>query len=137
MTPEDLARIHAACFPGQRAWSADEFADLLSLPGTFLITRPHGYALGRAAAGEAELLILAVTPEARRQGLGRQLLAAFEAAAKERKASELFLEVAADNRGALALYRAGGWAEHGRRRKYYTRRSGPEIDAVLMRKALP
>jgi len=45
---------------------------------------------------------------------------------------EAFLEVRADNLGALALYRALAWEGVGRRRRYY--RDG--VDAVVLRKAL-
>jgi ribosomal-protein-alanine N-acetyltransferase len=136
VTPEALARLYAVAFPGQRPWSAAEFADLLSLPGAFLITRTDGYALGRSVAGEAELLSLAVVPSARRQGLGHQLLMAFEAAARDRDAKQAFLEVAADNQAARSLYLAAGWSETGKRREYYMRQSGPDADAILMQKPL-
>lgn len=129
MTPEALAALHARCFDRPPPWSAGAFADMLSLPGSFLILRPSGFLVGRTAAGEAELLTLAVTPEARRQGLGRALCSAFATAAGGRGASAAFLEVAAGNAAARALYAGCGWAEAGRRPGYY----GPGQDALILR----
>jgi ribosomal-protein-alanine N-acetyltransferase len=49
-----------------------------------------------------------------------------------RKAAVMFLEVAAGNVAALALYRAAGFAEVGRRVRYYADGS----DALVMRRDL-
>lgn len=131
MTPSDLAALHAAAFAESRPWSAAEFADLLAQPGTFLTSCETGFALGRIILDEAELLTLAVAPETRRKGLGRALLAAFQQDAKARGARRAFLEVAADNSAALALYRAANWCESGRRKAYYRRPGAPAMDALL------
>lgn len=128
MTPDRLADLHARCFALPRPWSAAEFADLLDSPHAFLLTRPHGFLLGRTVADEAELLTLAVAPEARCQGLARDLLSEFVATSRTRGAVRAFLEVAADNIPAQALYRATGWHEAGRRRRYYA----PDLDAIVM-----
>lgn len=135
MTPEVLAALHAASFPAERGWTADEFAGLLADPHVFTMAArgdAPGFAVGRAVVGEAELLTLAVAPEARRQGLGRALLAAFEAEARDRGAQAAFLEVAADNAAAIALYSGAGYAERGRRPAYYPRSGRPAADALLM-----
>ena len=130
MTPEALAAIHARCFPSHpRPWSAPEFADLLANRLNFLLTRPEGFLLGRVIADEAELLTLAVAPEARRMGLGRALLTEFAHTSTERGACEAFLEVASDNAPAIALYASAGWQRAGTRRDYYA----PGIDAMVMR----
>ncbi|RMF33385.1 MAG: GNAT family N-acetyltransferase, partial [Alphaproteobacteria bacterium] len=71
-----MAEIHAACFTdAPKPWSAAAFRDMLGAPGVFPVALPGGFALGRVAAGEAELLTLAVHPDFRRQGHGRRLLA--------------------------------------------------------------
>ena len=127
--PAALAALHARCFTVPRPWTPAEFADLLAGQGAFLLTRPEGFLLGRALAGEAELLTLAVDPDRRRQGAGRRLLAQFEASARRMGADTAFLEVAAGNVAARALYAAGGWLEAGRRPRYY----GPAEDAIVMR----
>ncbi|MGL4278861.1 MAG: ribosomal protein S18-alanine N-acetyltransferase [Albidovulum sp.] len=134
--PATLAGIHAASFRNPRPWSADEIAAILSGTGTFLLTAPHGFLIGRAIAGEAELLTLAVAPDARRQGSGGRLLADFLAESARRGAESAFLEVAADNAAALALYRRHGFAEAGRRRGYYRDSPGEALDAIVMSRRL-
>ncbi|MGR3570332.1 GNAT family N-acetyltransferase [Brevirhabdus sp.] len=136
----ELAALHAAAFRFPRPWSAAEIAALLAAPHVFALCEgarsPQGFVLGRAVTGEAELLTLAVHPGHRRQGLARGLLARFDAAALDRGAREAFLEVAADNAGAIALYRACGWQAAGRRRAYYRGGAGGAVDALVLRKAL-
>ena len=136
-TAAALAALHRRCFTVPRPWSAAEIAGLLAAAGAILIAVPQGFALGRAVAGEAELLTLAVAPEARRQGIGRGLVTDFIARAAAQGAATVFLEVAADNAAALALYRAAGFAEAGRRRGYYRRPDGAAADALVLRRALP
>lgn len=135
MTPEDLARIHAAAFTQARPWSAAEFADLLDSPLVHLTPAPHGFALWRAVAGEVELLTIAVAPEAQGHGHGTRLMHAFLTEAAQ-VAEDVFLEVAADNAPAHALYVKAGFAESGRRPGYYSRSNGAAIDAILMSRRL-
>jgi ribosomal-protein-alanine N-acetyltransferase len=132
VTPEALARLHAEAFSVPRPWTPAEFAGLLAHPGSFLLHERDGFLLGRAAAGEAELLTLAVAATARRRGMGRRLVLAFLAESARRGAMSAFLEVAATNAAAIALYRATGFAEAGRRRAYYRGPDGDRIDAVVM-----
>lgn len=134
MTPDTMAALYAAAFPTSRGWAADEIAALMANPG-FGVSTATGFALGRAVAGEAELITIAVSPSARRAGTGRALLAQFEAEARTRGAQTAFLDVAADNRAALALYQSAGWHETGRRKGYYARPDGA-VDALTMAKAL-
>ena len=136
MTPEEMAEIHARCFTAQRPWSADEFSALLASAHVFACTRERGFALGRAIAGEAELLTIAVSPEMQGRGIGRKLLECFEDAARQRGAGTAFLEVSQANHPAVALYRACGYAEAGRRTGYYRDREGKRADAILMHKLL-
>lgn len=130
--PLRLAAIHSAAFTHPRPWSAAEIAGLIAGPGGFVIERPAGFVLGRVILDEAELLTIAVEPMARRQGIGADLLAGFEATAQARGASRALLEVAADNPAAQTLYAGAGWRIAGRRRGYYRDPSGQPVDAVLM-----
>lgn len=128
-----LAVLHAAAFPPAEAWGAEAMALMLEMPGAFGLWRPGaGLILARAAAGEAEVLTLAVLPSGRRRGLGTALLAGAMQGAVLRGATAMFLEVAAGNAAALALYRASGFAEVGRRRRYYA----DGADALVMRRDL-
>jgi ribosomal-protein-alanine N-acetyltransferase len=127
-----MAALHAEAFLRPRPWSAGEFAAVLAGPGAFLLTEAGGFLVGRALAGEAELLTLAVPVAARRQGIGTRLLRAFEAEALARGSVAAFLEVASDNGPARALYAEADWSEAGRRRDYYA----PGVDALVLRKWL-
>ncbi|KIC11801.1 alanine acetyltransferase [Leisingera sp. ANG-M1] len=137
LTPEQMAAAHAAAFTQSRPWSADEFASLLESPLAFAAGDARCFALVRVIADEAELLTMATDPDHQQQGLARTCMAAWESIARERGAAEAFLEVAADNAPAQALYRTCGFAECGRRAGYYRREGAEPADAVLMRKALP
>jgi ribosomal-protein-alanine N-acetyltransferase len=134
VTAAELARIHAASFIVPRPWSQAEIQSLLDSAGAILVAEPQGFALGRALAGEAELLTIAVTPGARRQGLGRRLLAGFLAEAAAQGAEAVFLELAEDNAAARALYRNAGFARAGLRRGYYRGTDGRAVDAVILRR---
>lgn len=127
-----LATIHARCFTTPRPWSASEFTSLLDGRGCFLLEQGDGFLLGRALAGEAELLTIAVDPAVRRMGIARDLLARFVGTARDMGATDAFLEVASDNPAARMLYSATGWLEAGVRRGYY----GPRTDAIVMRLTL-
>jgi ribosomal-protein-alanine N-acetyltransferase len=128
-----LAALHAAAFPPADRWGADAIALMLEMPGAFVVHRPgQGFVLARVAAEEAEILTLAVHPAARRQGHGAALLAAAMAGAVARGAGAMFLEVAEGNAAARALYAAAGFAEVGRRRRYYPDGG----DALVLRRAL-
>ena len=133
--PAPLAAIHARCFPD--AWSARTIDDLLATPGTFVFAAASGFILARAAGGEAEVLALAVTPEARRSGIGTALVEAAATHALSLGAQALFLEVGVANLPARALYRRLGFVEAGRRKGYYTATPGKPEDALVLRSDLP
>ena len=125
-----LAALHAACFPDP--WNAAAISALLVTPGTFAYAHEDGFVLARTAAGEAEILTLAVAPASRGRGLGRALLQAAIARAQELGAETMFLEVGADNPHALALYAGLGFAKVGTRKGYYRGK-----DALVLRLPLP
>lgn len=133
-----LAEIHASAF--DEGWSAAEIAKLLESPAVFALISAapdrRGFVMAWAAAGDAELITVAVVPEARRKGVGAVLVAAAAAMAQARGAASIHLEVAEDNAPARALYARLGYAEVGRRRGYYARPGG-FADALVMRLTLP
>ena len=137
MTPDEMAALHARCFTVPRPWTATEFAEMLQSLHVFAVPRADGFALVRVIADEAELLTLAVAPEARRQGIGRAMLAEALDRAARRGAVTMHLEVAADNTPALALYDRAGFARTGRRPGYYRSPVGQRTDALLLARALP
>lgn len=86
-----------------------------------------------AVVGEAELLRIAVSSEARGRGLGRSILGVSTEALRNLGITELHLEVRVSNAAAQRLYEAEGWRETGLRKGYY--RDGE--DAALYGKHLP
>jgi len=128
--PAHLAEIHASAFDA--GWGAAAIQALLDMPGAEVEVEPHGFLLWRRAADEAEIVTLAVRPEARRQGLGGRLLDRSVSRAKAQGVARLFLEVAHDNDSALALYASRGFEQAGRRPAYYARPDGARADALIL-----
>lgn len=140
----DIAALYRAVFaePWERAWSADEFAALLSTPGCGGSVAdadggmPAGFIVWRVAADEAEIITLGVSPGSRRAGIARSLATAARRAWRRSGARAAFLEVAADNPAALALYRGLGFETVGHRTGYYARGGGARADALVLRSPL-
>lgn len=130
---ERLADLHDSAF--DHGWTAASIRALLA-DGALALASEHGFILVRTAAGEAEILTLAVDPAFRRGGSGRALVEAAAHASRSQGAEALFLEVAADNTAALALYRACGFEQVGLRRGYYARAGGAPVDALVLRRSL-
>ena len=123
------------------AWSpASMRSELTSAHTHYLVAYDgediDGYAgmLAPRGAKEADIQTIAVAAGARRNGIGRALVAALLAEATARGAAEVFLEVRADNPSAQALYRSFGFEEIGVRPHYY---QPDDVDAVVMRAAVP
>ncbi len=134
-----LAARHQQSFA--KGWNEADLADMLSVAGTqALVIESQGHVAGfimlRAILDEAEILTLTVLPALRQRGLGKTLLQGALASAHTNGVSSMFLEVNANNAAALALYKACGFMETGRRKGYYTTAQGIE-DAVLMAKEIP
>ncbi len=134
-----LALIHGLCFPEDR-WDEQALAELLAMTGAsgHLIEDGAvilGFILDIMLIGEAEVLTLAVAPQARRQGVARLLLEDLFRRARRGGAGNVGLEVAADNAAARRLYQSCGFLQTGRRSGYY-RRGAQLVDALLFRRAL-
>jgi ribosomal-protein-alanine N-acetyltransferase len=132
VTPSELATLHAACFTAPRPWTAQEFETILGQAHVFLLTQAGGFLVGRAAGGEAELLTLAVPPDARRTGTGGLLVENFLYQAKLMGAEHAFLEVSTQNAAAIALYRQNGFETVATRTAYMTGTDGLAHDAFVM-----
>lgn len=132
MTPDQMALIHAAAFQQDRSWSAQEFSDLLLSPLVVTLSETGGFALTREIAGESELLTIAVDPAHQNKGIGRRLLQRWMAAG----ADTAFLEVAADNAGAIHLYSSMGFQITATRPAYYRRKDAAAVDALILTKDL-
>lgn len=124
---EALAELEKLCFADP--WSAQALRDELSNPcARFLVALCDGQIAGyigcHLVAGEGFVTNIAVFPAYRRRGVARRLLQS----AMALPLTCLFLEVRASNVAAIALYRSLGFAEDGRRPRFY---SHPTEDAVL------
>ena len=131
-----MARIHAAANSLDRAWGLSEFVALTDSPHVLALGDDRAFVLARIIADEAELLTIATHPDHRRKGMARALLTRFHSAARTRGATHAFLEVAADNMAARALYGAAGYHQIGQRRAYYARATGPAADALVLQRGL-
>ncbi|MFF1816305.1 GNAT family N-acetyltransferase [Kribbella sp. NPDC058245] len=129
-----IAALDEACF-GQEAWSASGWQGEFdrSTEDRVILVADEGAVVGYAVllvppmtADVVELLRIAVAPDERRTGIGRQLMTAALARCAGRT---VLLEVAAGNESAIGLYGGFGFEEISRRRGYY---AGGE-DAVIMR----
>jgi ribosomal-protein-alanine N-acetyltransferase len=87
-----------------------------------------GFLVARNLPPEWELENIVVAPSARRRGIGKQLIGALLAEARQTNGRAVFLEVRESNSAARRLYENLGFVETGRRTAYY---NGPTEDAVL------
>lgn len=136
-----LAAVHARAF--RHGWSESEFERLLADPNIVChIARADGgageivgFALSRRVDHEAEILMVAVSPGEQGRGLAGRLIARHLARLAAHGVRHVFLEVDEGNRPALSLYARAGFAEVGRRPRYY---EGPEgaAAALIMRRNL-
>jgi len=98
-----------------------------------LLAEEHGRVVGFLAASLVHDVVsfdsIVVAERARRQGIGRLLLAALRRYAAERGGALIELEVRESNARARGFYAALGFREVGRRRRYY---SDPQEDAILL-----
>ena len=123
----NLAELHAKCFP-HKPWGAADFADLQK-SGCEIIASQNGFIVYRVVCDEAEIITIGVNPDARRTGIANAMLGIVFGDLKKRGVKHIFLEVAVDNKPAIALYEQNGFVRVGVRPKYYD-----GIDAIMMRK---
>lgn len=133
-----VAELERLCFPHE-PWSEASLLALCREHGTgFVALSEEGVALAYVgmtyAADEGSITNVATHPSARRQGLGRAVVTALLARAPSLGLSYIYLEVRPSNEAAIALYRALGFEEIGRRPHFYRH---PTEDALLMRATLP
>ena len=135
-----LAAIHAAAFAatGERAWREEEIARLIAddtittLLAAAADDTPAGFVMTRLGGHVADILTIAVAPAFQRQGIGGRLLAAALTDAATFGAGRVFLDVAADNAAAQALYRQQKFEPVGVRKNYYRRADGSRADALVL-----
>jgi ribosomal-protein-alanine N-acetyltransferase len=134
-----LSALHAVAF--RRGWSEHEFERLLLDPHVIahraMIGRSlAGFIVSRLAAGEAEILSVAVAPARRGRGVARKLLDLHLRRVAGLGAAAVFLEVDEDNKAARRLYGRAGFRDVGRRPAYYGRGTEKQSNALVLRRDL-
>ncbi|MGA2894406.1 MAG: GNAT family N-acetyltransferase [Xanthobacteraceae bacterium] len=117
-----IAAVHGVSF--KRGWGEDEIHRLLlernvvahrAMRGRTMI----GFIMSRMAAGEAEILSVAIAPAWRGRALARPLLDLHLRRLAGLGVGSVFLEVDKQNAPARRLYSRGGFREVGQRQGYY------------------
>jgi [ribosomal protein S18]-alanine N-acetyltransferase len=134
-----LATLHAASF--RRGWTEAEFERLLLdrnvLAHEAIIRRRLvGFILSRRAAGDAEILSVAVARSDRGRGVAGALLDVHLRNLAGLGTATVFLEVENDNPPARRLYTGRGFHQVGERRGYYARPDGQASTALILRRDL-
>ena len=129
-----LVKLHSASF--QPGWKESDFNGMFEVAHTVAFVAQEGFAVARLIAGEAEILTLAVNPEARRKGLGKALVKVMQEWLKSNNADSVFLEVRESNEPALIMYTQAGFVRISERRGYYSNPDGSRESAIVMRLAL-
>ena len=123
-------------------WTERNFHEALASGYLCIVARDHGavcgFAVARMLVDEAELLLIAVTPAMRRQGIALLLWIELAERLKASGARTVYLEVRESNLSAQAFYRTRGFTQSGIRPKYYPNgaRDSEREDAVLMQALL-
>jgi [ribosomal protein S18]-alanine N-acetyltransferase len=123
---KDAIRAIQSSSPEAAQWEVFQYfeyevrvAEYASVVAGFLAART-------LAAGESEILNLAVAPEFRGRGIGRALLRAW----MEEAAGTIYLEVRSSNQAAQKFYKSLGFEVVVVRPQYY---SAPSESAIVMK----
>lgn len=131
----DVAAIEKMSF--SMPWSVESLELMLTDQASALVALEDGRVLGyvgmMCVLDEGQIINVAVHPDARRCGVGRSLMQAAEAYAKERGIVFLSLEVRESNIAARSMYSSLGWEEQGIRKGFY---SHPVENACVMTKSI-
>ncbi len=94
--------------------------------------KPSGFALSRIVLDEAEIITIAILPEALGKGYAGPLLAHHLDGLSRQGVRKVHLEVEEGNAPAISLYRRAGFRETGRREAYYQKADGSRVSALTM-----
>lgn len=131
---EAIAQLESICFSDP--WSVNSISSEVKNPLSLWIVamdgeKVVGYVGSQSVMGWADMMNLAVAPDYRRMGVGKELVTELISQLKQSEVSCLTLEVRLSNTSAIALYTRLGFVEVGRRPGYY---HNPREDALILRK---
>jgi ribosomal-protein-alanine acetyltransferase len=144
MVSADITQVVAIAdsLPDAPHWKAEVYQSMVEpvrIPARICLVaedsdrRLVGFGVMVLIPPQAELEAIAVTGERQRRGIAGNLLGDLLTELKRIHITEVILEVRESNCIAQALYRASGFVETGRRRRYY---ADPQEDALLMRREI-
>lgn len=127
LTPDDVPALDVLekQLFGAAAWSTDSLAQEVVGPGRWYVGAQYGAGPLVGYAGlwfdgvDAQVMTIGTAVAHQGTGVGRALLDALVARARELGAPSVLLEVRVDNEPALRLYEAVGFEKLGMRRGYY------------------
>ena len=119
---QELYEIEQVCF--SHPWSENSLLSELESEHAIRMAvkikeKIVGFCLASVVAGEGTILQVAVLPQHRKKGIGKQLTQRVLEQAKKRGAEVIFLEVRVSNTPAKGLYHALGLEEIDLRKGYY------------------
>lgn len=131
-----VAELERLCFA--EPWS-ERALDVLCRENGLGVVIPaeQGETAARAYGGmtvvldEGSITNIAVRPDCRRQGMGRDIVSSLLTLAAERGVTDVYLEVRVSNEAAIALYRSLGFRTVGTRKNFYKL---PTEDAYIMQR---
>ena len=129
-----IAELEKLCFSDP--WSVRSIASELNNPLSLWFVAVNGeevigYVGSQSVLDEADMMNLAVSGRYRRQKIGENLVEVLIENLRKRAVKSLSLEVRVSNEPAIRLYEKLGFAQVGRRPKYY---ANPREDALILRK---
>lgn len=143
---ESMSHIHP--------WTKGNFSDSLAAGHWAYCVRPQldqvvkgsyldpevlwAYCILFPAVDELHLLNITVSPQLRKLGVGRRMMAAIEGIAAQQKMPRIILEVRPSNVAAVTLYQKLGYEQIGVRKNYYplNAQTGTREDALVMAKSI-
>ena len=133
---QQVALLEQACFSDP--WSLQSItSEIINPLSLWLVAveddRVLGYIGSQSVLGEADMMNLAVSQDARGRGIGRELVRALIDRLRQNGVYRLTLEVRVSNMPAIMLYEKMGFQNIGRRPNYYYH---PKEDALIMGKEL-
>jgi [ribosomal protein S18]-alanine N-acetyltransferase len=140
--PDDIPQMMALAGESESAahWNAREYDALFApeAPERVALVCEEaggiaGFVVARCGIDEWEIENVVVDTRLRRKGIGDRLIQEVLRQARDCGVADVFLEVRESNVAARGLYAKWGFAEEGRRPKYYR---APQEDAVVMRMRL-